>query len=244
MKNDAEMELKDHVREMRNRLLVCIVIFLAVFGVSMYKANNLLSLFLSLANGTDIKRQFAFLYPQEVFIQYLSISALVGVIVTIPVILYEVGMFVAPAVDNKLPFFLFIISAGILFYIGMAFCIFVMLPFVMNYFSTINAQVSAIGMISIEKYMSLIKTMILSFGFVFEIPVIVTVLSKVGILTPERMLKFRKPYIVLSFLVSAIITPPDVTSQIIVAVPMVILYQISYVICKKCINGKTVECEE
>lgn len=244
MKNDAEMELKDHVREMRNRLLVCIVIFLAVFGVSMYKANNLLSLFLSLTNGTDIKRQFAFLYPQEVFIQYLSISALVGVIVTIPVILYEVGMFVAPAVDNKLPFFLFIISAGILFYIGMAFCIFVMLPFVMNYFSTINAQVSATGMISIEKYMSLIKTMILSFGFVFEIPVIVTVLSKVGILTPERMLKFRNPYIVLSFLVSAIITPPDVTSQIIVAVPMVILYQISYVICKKCINGKTVECEE
>lgn len=244
MKNDAEMELKDHVREMRNRLLVCIVIFLAVFGVSMYKANNLLSLFLSLANGTDIKRQFAFLYPQEVFIQYLSISALVGVIVTIPVILYEVGMFVAPAVDNKLPFFLFIISAGILFYIGMAFCIFVMLPFVMNYFSTINAQVSATGMISIEKYMSLIKTMILSFGFVFEIPVIVTVLGKVGILTPERMLKFRNPYIVLSFLVSAIITPPDVTSQIIVAVPMVILYQISYVICKKCINGKTVECEE
>lgn len=244
MKNDAEMELKDHVREMRNRLLVCIVIFLAVFGVSMYKANNLLSLFLSLANGTDIKRQFAFLYPQEVFIQYLSISALVGVIVTIPVILYEVGMFVAPAVDNKLPFFLFIISAGILFYIGMAFCIFVMLPFVMNYFSTINAQVSATGMISIEKYMSLIKTMILSFGFVFEIPVIVTVLSKVGILTPERMLKFRNPYTVLSFLVSAIITPPDVTSQIIVAVPMVILYQISYVICKKCINGKTVECEE
>ena len=244
MKNDAEMELKDHVREMRNRLLVCIVIFLAVFGVSMYKANNLLSLFLSLANGTDIKRQFAFLYPQEVFIQYLSISALVGVIVTIPVILYEVGMFVAPAVDNKLPFFLFIISAGILFYIGMAFCIFVMLPFVMNYFSTINEQVSATGMISIEKYMSLIKTMILSFGFVFEIPVIVTVLSKVGILTPERMLKFRNPYIVLSFLVSAIITPPDVTSQIIVAVPMVILYQISYVICKKCINGKTVECEE
>lgn len=244
MKNDAEMELKDHVREMRNRLLVCIVIFLAVFGISMCKANDLLSLFLSLANGTDIKRQFAFLYPQEVFIQYLSISALVGIMVTIPVILYEVGMFVAPAVDNKLPFFLFIISAGILFYIGMAFCIFIMLPFVMNYFSTINAQVSATGMISIEKYMSLIKTMILSFGFVFEIPVIVTVLSKVGILTPERMLKFRNPYIVLSFLVSAIITPPDVTSQIIVAVPMVILYQISYVICKKCINGKTVECEE
>ena len=75
MKNDAEMELKDHVREMRNRLLVCIVIFLAVFGVSMYKANNLLSLFLSLANGTDIKRQFAFLYPQEVFIQYLALNS-------------------------------------------------------------------------------------------------------------------------------------------------------------------------
>ncbi len=233
MRNDTEMELKDHIREMRNRLLVCIIFFVIAFALFMYKANDVLSLFLSLANGTDIRKQFAFLYPQEIFIQYLSISFLLAVIVSIPVILYEIGMFIVPAVERKVTFFLFIILAGILFYIGMAFCIFIMLPFVMTYFAGINSQVQATGMISIEKYMSLIKTMILAFGVVFEIPVVTIIFSKIGIFTPERMAKFRSPFIVIAFIVGAMITPPDITSQIIVAVPMVVLYQISYIICKR-----------
>lgn len=233
MRNDTEMELKDHIREMRNRLLVCIIFFVIAFALFMYKANDVLSLFLSLANGTDIRKQFAFLYPQEIFIQYLSISFLLAVVVSIPVILYEIGMFIVPAVEHKVTFFLFLVLAGILFYIGMIFCIFIMLPFVMTYFAEINSHVQATGMISIEKYMSLIKTMILAFGVVFEIPVVTIIFSKIGIFTPERMVKFRSPFIVIAFIIGAMITPPDITSQIIVAVPMVILYQISYIICKK-----------
>lgn len=233
MRNDTEMELKDHIREMRNRLLVCIIFFVIAFALFMYKANDVLSLFLSLANGTDIRKQFAFLYPQEIFIQYLSISFLLAVVVSIPVILYEIGMFIVPAVEHKVTFFLFLVLAGILFYIGMVFCIFIMLPFVMTYFAEINSHVQATGMISIEKYMSLIKTMILAFGVVFEIPVVTIIFSKIGIFTPERMVKFRSPFIVIAFIIGAMITPPDITSQIIVAVPMVILYQISYIICKK-----------
>lgn len=233
MRNDTEMELKDHVREMRNRLLVCIIFFVIAFALFMYKANDVLSLFLSLANGTDIRKQFAFLYPQEIFIQYLSISFLLAVVVSIPVLLYEIGMFIVPAVEHKVTFFLFLVLAGILFYIGMVFCIFIMLPFVMTYFAEINSHVQATGMISIEKYMSLIKTMILAFGVVFEIPVVTIIFSKIGIFTPERMVKFRSPFIVIAFIIGAMITPPDITSQIIVAVPMVILYQISYIICKQ-----------
>ncbi len=233
MRNDTEMELKDHIREMRNRLLVCIVFFVIAFALFMYKANDVLSLFLSLANGTDIRKQFAFLYPQEIFIQYLSISFLLAVVVSIPVILYEIGMFIVPAVEHKVTFFLFLVLAGILFYIGMVFCILIMLPFVMTYFAEINSHVQATGMISIEKYMSLIKTMILAFGIVFEIPVVTIIFSKIGIFTPERMVKFRSPFIVIAFIIGAMITPPDITSQIIVAVPMVILYQISYIICKQ-----------
>lgn len=233
MRNDTEMELKDHIREMRNRLLVCIIFFVIAFVLFMYKANDVLSLFLSLANGTDIRKQFAFLYPQEIFIQYLSISFLLAVVVSIPVILYEIGMFIVPAVEHKVTFFLFLVLAGILFYIGMVFCIFIMLPFVMTYFAEINSHVQATGMISIEKYMSLIKTMILAFGVVFEIPVVTIIFSKIGIFTPKRMVKFRSPFIVIAFIIGAMITPPDITSQIIVAVPMVILYQISYIICKQ-----------
>lgn len=172
------------------------------------------------------------LSASEQFFNHMWISFLVGIILAFPFVLWELWKFVRPALKDKEmgPVKVFILIASILFLIGIFFGYFLLFP--MSYNFLINYQVSSSGIVetnnTFDDYISLISTMVLVAGIVFEMPILVYFLTRLTMLTPQFMRKYRKHAVVVILIVAAIITPsPDVTSQMIVAVPMYLLYEIS-----------------
>lgn len=176
--------------------------------------------------------QLQTLAASEQFFTHMWIAILGGLILAFPYIIYELWKFIKPALKNteSAPAKLFVIIASILFIIGILFGYFVLFP--MSYNFLINYQLSDGNFVhtqnTLDDYISLISTMTLVSGIVFELPIMVYLLSKIGILTPTFMRKYRKYAVVVILIVAAVITPsPDITSQMVVAIPMYLLYEIS-----------------
>jgi len=168
----------------------------------------------------------------EQFFNHMWISFLVGIILGFPVVLWELWKFIRPALKDKElgPVKVFIVIASILFLIGICFGYFLLFP--MSYNFLISYQVSSSGIVqtnnTFDDYVSLISTMTLVSGIIFEMPVLVYFLTKLTLITPEFMGKYRKHAVIIILIAAAVITPsPDVTSQMVVAVPMYFLYEIS-----------------
>lgn len=172
------------------------------------------------------------LSASEQFFNHMWISFLCGVIIGFPFILWEIWKFVRPALKDKEvgPVKIFVVIAFILFLIGIFFGYFLLFP--MSYNFLVNYQVSSSGIVqtqnTFDDYISLISTMTLVSGIIFEMPILVYFLSRMTLLTPAFMRKYRKHAVVVILIAAAVITPsPDVTSQMIVAVPMYLLYELS-----------------
>ncbi|MES2133210.1 MAG: twin-arginine translocase subunit TatC [Bacteroidota bacterium] len=172
------------------------------------------------------------LSASEQFFTHMWIALVGGIIIAFPYVLYELWKFIKPALKDteSRPAKWFVIVASILFLIGIFFGYFLLFP--MSYNFLINYQVSDSNIVqtnnTLDDYISLISTMTLVSGIVFELPIIVYFLSRLGLLTPGFMRKYRKYAVVIILIAAAIITPsPDVTSQMVVAIPMYLLYEIS-----------------
>lgn len=172
------------------------------------------------------------LSASEQFFNHMWISFLCGLIIGFPFVLWELWKFIRPALKNKEigPVKVFVVIASILFLIGIFFGYFLLFP--MSYNFLINYQVSSSGIVqtqnTFDDYISLISTMTLVSGIIFEMPILVYFLTRMTLLTPAFMRKYRKHATVIILIAAAVITPsPDVTSQMVVAVPMYLLYEIS-----------------
>lgn len=172
------------------------------------------------------------LSASEQFFNHMWISFLVGLILGFPVLLWELWKFVRPALKDKElgPVKVFVVIASILFLIGICFGYFLLFP--MSYNFLVGYQISNNGMIqtnnTFDDYISLISTMTLVSGIIFEMPILVYFLTKLTLLTPEFMSKYRKHAVIVILIAAAVITPsPDITSQMVVAVPMYLLYEVS-----------------
>jgi sec-independent protein translocase protein TatC len=172
------------------------------------------------------------LSASEQFFNHMWISLICGLILGFPFILWELWKFVSPALKDKEigPVRVFVVIASFLFLIGIFFGYFLLFP--MSYNFLINYQVSSSGIVqtnnTFDDYISLISTMTLVSGIIFEMPVLVYFLTRMTLLSPEFMRKYRKHAVVVILIAAAVITPsPDVTSQMVVAVPMYLLYEIS-----------------
>jgi sec-independent protein translocase protein TatC len=172
------------------------------------------------------------LSASEQFFNHMWIALVTGLIIGFPFVLWELWKFVRPALKNQEvgPVKIFVVIASVLFLIGICFGYFLLFP--MSYNFLINYQVSSSGIVqtqnTFDDYISLISTMTLVAGIIFEMPILVYFLTRLGILSPTFMRKYRKHAVVVILIAAAIITPsPDVTSQMIVAVPMYILYELS-----------------
>jgi sec-independent protein translocase protein TatC len=168
----------------------------------------------------------------EQFFNHMWISFLCGLILGFPFVLWEFWKFVRPALKNQEvgPVKIFVVIASILFMTGICFGYFLLFP--MSYNFLVNYQVSSSGIVqtqnTFDDYISLISTMTLVSGIIFEMPVLVYFLTRMTLLTPEFMRKYRKHAVVIILIAAAVITPsPDVTSQMVVAVPMYLLYEVS-----------------
>jgi sec-independent protein translocase protein TatC len=172
------------------------------------------------------------LSASEQFFTHMWIALVGGIIIAFPYVLYEIWKFIKPALKDKesRPAKWFVIVASILFLIGILFGYFLLFP--MSYNFLINYKLSDSPIVqtnnTLDDYISLISTMTLVSGAVFELPIVVYFLSRLGLLTPAFMRKYRKYAVVVILIAAAVITPsPDVTSQMVVAIPMYLLYEVS-----------------
>ncbi|WP_420821246.1 twin-arginine translocase subunit TatC [Ramlibacter rhizophilus] len=161
------------------------------------------------------------------FIVPLKILLMTAFMIALPVVLYQVWAFVAPGLyshEKKLVMPL-VISSTLLFFIGVAFCYFFVFGQVFTFIQSF-APKSITAAPDIEAYLSFVLTMFLAFGLAFEVPIVVVVLARMGVVSVEKLRAFRSYFIVLAFIIAAIVTPPDVVSQLALAIPMILLYEV------------------
>jgi Twin arginine targeting (Tat) protein translocase TatC len=219
----GEMSLVDHLQELRMRLIVCIAAVLVASTACYFYAAELVH-FITAPAG-----KLYYMNPAEAFFTYLKVSVFAGFLLALPVVFYQVWSFVVPALtrqERKASFFL-VPASLLLFFTGLAFSYFLVLPAAITFFigfSTPDLQ----PMFSIGQYLSFVISFVLPFGFVFELPLFILVAARLGVIGSEFLAAKRKVVIVLSFVVGAVISPtPDVFSQTMIAVPLMVLYEAS-----------------
>lgn len=158
---------------------------------------------------------------------WTSISA--GVVIAFPYILFEFWKFISPGLYEKERKYSkgFIIIASILFFIGVLFGYYVIVPLTVNFLSSFKISDIVQNEFDIDSFISLVRVSVLAAGFIFELPIIIYFLTKIGLVTPKFLRKYRKYALVIVLILAAVITPPDISTQVIVAVPILILYEIS-----------------
>ena len=239
----GRMSLSGHLRELRKRIIVCVLVFLAGTALCLAVSSRIVTLFMDL--GAKYQYRFIYLAPQELLTVYFTIALLGGLVLSVPVIATEIYAFSKPGLKaGERRFFSASMIFGTLsFAVGVLFAWFVMAPCMLSFMIQFSRNVDIEASISVHEYVSFLLTVFLIFGVVFELPVIVVLLTQLGIVKPVWLIKSRKVMIVLIFLISALITPPDVTSQILVAVPIIGLYELSIALSRIFYRKKNKEAE-
>lgn len=224
MEKENEMSLMGHLEELRKRLTLVVIVNLVVAMLLFNRASTVMQYLLSINPGM----QLVYISPSELLLVYIQISFIMALILCSPLNLYEVWAFVEKGLykKEKASVLLALVFGMICFVAGAGFCYFMVLPTILKFFVRIEITEVA-SMISVKSYASFTNTMLLAFGCVFEMPVLVFLLTKLEILTPDFLKKNRPLLIIVIFIFAAIITPPDVVSQIMLALPMVVLLQLS-----------------
>src|SRR5690606_17366755 len=174
------------------------------------------------------------------FSAHIWTSIWAGFILGFPYILYEVWKFISPGLYDKERSHSrgFIFIASFLFFLGVSFGYYVIAPLSINFLATYTVSKEVFNDIDLASYISTVRTSVIACGLIFELPIVIYFLTKVGLVIPESLRKYRKISVVVILIISAVITPPDVTSQIIVAIPVLILYEVSIYISKRVIRNE------
>lgn len=224
--DDGSMSLVEHLAELRSRLIKCLIAIALGSLVGYYFLDPIMHYL------TEPAGKLYYMQPSEAFFTYLKVSIAVGFLVALPVIFYQVWRFFLPALTQKERILVGILvpSSVILFFIGLAFSFFFVLPAAVKFFMGFsNTELEAI--FSVDKYFDFVIWFVLPFGFVFELPLVIILLARMGFVTSRFLGKYQRIVVFLSFVVAAIITPtPDVFTQSMIALPTILLYEISYLI--------------
>lgn len=174
------------------------------------------------------------------FSAHMWTSIYAGIIIAFPYILYEFWRFISPGLKEKERKSSrgFIVIASILFFLGVLFGYYLITPLSINFLGNYQVSKEVFNDFDLDSYISLVRTSVLACGIVFELPIIMYILTKIGLVTPEILRKYRKFALIIVLILSAVITPPDIVSQIIVAIPILILYEVSIYISRIVIRNQ------
>ncbi len=224
---DGSMSLSGHLRELRNRILVCVILLVVVFGVCLSFAPHIVTALTNM--GQRYNYVYVYIAPQELFLVYMNVALVGAVVVCFPVLAYQIYAFCSPGLSGKERGYISgsLVAGGLCFLVGVAFAYFISLPFMLRFLIQFTGEVDVSASISIQQYVSFLLTVFVIFGLVFELPVVSVLLTGLGLVRAEWLVKGRKVMVVIIFVLAAIITPPDIVSQVMVAVPMLALYEIS-----------------
>ena len=228
--DDKPMPLLDHLVELRKRLIYALVCFFAVFFVTFYFAKPIFSFLMQPAIADGYKVVVLDIF--EFFFVTVKLSAFVALIVGFPLIAVQIWLFVAPGLyrHEKRAFVPFLVATPFMFYAGCAVMYYVVLPYVINFMLTQYAPPDIEKTLRSSDYLERILQLVFAFGFAFEVPVLLTLLIQVGIATSEGLKSKRRYAIVIAFVIAAVLAPPDVVSQIALAIPLMAFYEISILI--------------
>jgi sec-independent protein translocase protein TatC len=244
--NDDRMPLTAHLEELRRKLIISGVAWLVAFLACYTYAEKLFDLIAgpvrqALPKGTAL----VFITATEPFFTYLKIGALAGLLVALPVIFWQIWSFIAPGLyHNEKRYIIPFVLVSTLCFVGGAFFgyrfVFPMAFKVLIEFGTGSGELNA--MLSMGSYLSLSSKLLLAFGLVFELPVVIFFLARMGLVDYKMLARNRKFALLAAFVVGAVLTPPDVFSQTALALPFIVLYEIGIIVAR--IFGKRREVEE
>lgn len=257
-----KISLKQHIRELRIRLMICVIFFAMATTLSMIYVNNIYVFLIAplarLLIHTNVQHTLIFTHITEGFFTQLRISIISGIWLSSPIWLSQVYFFIAPGLykREKAVMIQYIILAPTLFVLGSMFAYYIAIPQIWKFFLTFEKMSNfptnfmqryqqlplhthntlhtppLMLYAKISEYLDAFLDTIVGFGLAFQLPIVITLLAKVGIIHYDQLKIYRKYAIVGIFGVAAILTPPDVLSQILMAVPMLMLYEIAIIICR------------
>lgn len=240
---EEKLPFMSHLSELRNRILVSVVSVLVgfvaafnfserIFRVLTIPMRSIITLksaypFITFVPREGMGQELVFLAPAEAFWVHMKIALITGVVASVPVIFWQVWKFVSPGLlrhERRLAFPFLGVTSG-LFFAGTSFCFVVVLPFAMRFLLNFRTE-SLTPMISVERYIDFCLKFILAFGVVFELPVVLVFLTRMGIISTETLSRNRKYSVLLAFVAAALLTPtPDAFNQTLMAVPIIVLYE-------------------
>lgn len=245
MQDGAGMSFWDHLDVLRGaliRMIVSVVLLsVVVFCFKSFVFDYLVlapasgDFFVYKLLGVDFRMDLINIDISAQFFTHLKVSVILGIVLAFPYIIYEIWRFIAPALyANEIKAVRKAFGfASLLFYLGVAIGYLIVLPITLNFFQSYTVSDSVVNTITLQSYISMLTSMVLLFGLVFEFPTVLAVLSKMGIVHREMLRKYRKHAIVAILIVAAIITPADPFSMIIAALPLYLLYELSVLVCAK-----------
>lgn len=254
---DPEIEaskapLLDHIIELRNRLTYAAVALLVTFIGCYFVAEYIYAFLMQpliIALGDQEGRRMIFTALHEAFFTYIKVAFWAACFVSFPVIASQIYMFVAPGLykNEKRVFIPYLIATPVLFFIGGAMVYYLIMPLAWRFFLGFEAPggegtLAIVLEPKVNEYLSLVMKLIFAFGLCFQLPVLLTLLVRAGIASSEGLKQKRKYAIVMVFIAAAVLTPPDPISQVSLAIPILLLYEIS-ILCAKLVEKKRAEAE-
>ncbi|HEX3208450.1 MAG TPA: twin-arginine translocase subunit TatC [Geminicoccaceae bacterium] len=237
--DDRQMPLLDHLIELRNRLIYSVAAIMVGFVVCYFFSEHIYAFLVRpLANvyQGQTGRRMIYTGLTEAFLTYVKVAFWAGTFLTFPFVASQLWMFIAPGLyrKEKQAFLPFLIATPVLFFLGAAMAYYVVFPLAWKFFVSFETP-GGPGMLPIQlearvaEYLSLVMKLLFAFGLAFQLPVALTLMGRVGLISAEQLSKNRRFAIVGVFAGAAVITPPDIISQITLAIPILVLYEISII---------------
>ncbi|MBP7722443.1 MAG: twin-arginine translocase subunit TatC [Alphaproteobacteria bacterium] len=234
------MTLIQHLTELRKRLLWVLVIMAAGMGICYLFVDQIYDFLvapLADAMGPYDSRRLIYTGLTEAFFTSLKVTFFAGVFVTFPFLLWQIWLFIAPGLykAERNAFLPFLVATPALFFLGGACLYYLVLPMALPFFLSFQTTPAETALpiqleARVSEYLNLLMTLIFSFGLCFEMPVLLALMGKTGMITAETLSRQRRYAIVIIFVVAAILTPPDILSQVLLAVPLLLLYELSIIL--------------